>query len=194
MKITHVPVSYDVMERIQKAADRVGRPAGEVIQNTLLRQVEDMERLASTSDRSDEMIKRLKEDPENSKLDDLITENDASPKVTRKRRNAKSSEAQPTPLCGYDELKQYLDNIDETHLLNNIEKSGDGYVLSTTYENRKNDYPLSIIMQVAAVLAVLGEFEKAETVHRLSWENLSPSYDKVANGIIKRFILPWPSA
>jgi hypothetical protein len=96
-------------------------------------------------------------------------------------------------LCRFSDLKSYLTEIEELDLLENIESEGDRYGVSQTYREREANYAKSIRLQVAAMLAVLGEFERAEAVHKIAWEILSPSYDKVANGIIQRFIQPRPN-
>lgn len=97
-------------------------------------------------------------------------------------------------LCSYEELKDYLVKIDEVVLLSYIEEKDGGYVLSGDFYSSGVESQPSVIMQIASMLAVLGEFELADQVHKLEWRHLSNAYDKKANGILQRFIQAWSIA
>lgn len=95
-------------------------------------------------------------------------------------------------MCEWDDLAAYLEEVNQSVLLKYIDGSEGRYKASDLFHSRKIDRQASVRMQVAASLAVLGAFEEADKVHNLRWENLSPAYDKITNGILQRFMLPWP--
>ena len=88
------------------------------------------------------------------------------------------------PWCSIEELREYLNSIEQPELLNNLDFTGSRIVLSATY---RYDYAPSIKRQVASVLAVLGEYELANSVHKITWGDLSPAGEKVSLQIIQRF-------
>ena len=96
-------------------------------------------------------------------------------------------------LCKWDDLEAYLDEVNQKVLLQYIDRDDDGYKASDLFHSLQIERQPSVKMQVAASLAVLGAFKEAEKVHSLRWENLGPAYDKVANGILRQFMLPWPA-
>jgi hypothetical protein len=96
-------------------------------------------------------------------------------------------------MCEWDDLAAYLKEVNQSVLLQYIDGSDGRYKVSDLFYSRQIERQPSVRMQVAASLAVLGAFEDAEKVHNLRWENLSPAYDKITNGILRRFMLPWPA-
>jgi len=93
------------------------------------------------------------------------------------------------PWVKLENLKKYLGEINELELLAYVKESGDGFSLD---EQKFSQVTLtSTFIQIATIFAVLGEFDTANKVHKIDWETLSPSGDKVANGILKEFIQPW---
>lgn len=93
-------------------------------------------------------------------------------------------------LCDWEDLKAFLEKLNESDLLEYIERDKNGYKPSALFYSREIDRQPSIKMQVAAMLAVLGSFGEAEKIHKLRWENLGPAYDKLTNGILRQFMLP----
>lgn len=93
-------------------------------------------------------------------------------------------------LCSWEELESYLEKLDESDLLDYIDRGGRLYKPSSLFYSREIERQPSVKMQVAAMLAVLGSFEEAEKIHKLRWENLGPAYDKLTNGILREFMLP----
>lgn len=89
------------------------------------------------------------------------------------------------PWCSFDELKNYLTQIDQEVLLDNVTTEDDGYKLSDIYF--KESYDPSIRMQIAAIFSVLGEYVEANKVHELQWSDLSPRGDNITNRILKKF-------
>ena len=73
-----------------------------------------------------------------------------------------------------------------------IKKKEDRYILSSYFDTSGVKNHPSVVIQIASILAVLGEFELADHVYKLEWKILGPGYDKKANGILQRFIKPWP--
>lgn len=95
-------------------------------------------------------------------------------------------------MCEWDDLAAYLEEVNQSVLIEYIDGSEGRYKASDLFHSLQIERQPSVRMQVAACLAVLGAFEEAEKIHSLRWENLSPAYDKITNGILRRFILPWP--
>ena len=87
--------------------------------------------------------------------------------------------------CTSQEMIEYLDSIGESELLDNLILSNTNILLSDLYHSR--NYTPSIRRQIASVLAALGEYDLANSVHTITWVDLSPRGDKISNGIIKRF-------
>ena len=94
------------------------------------------------------------------------------------------------PLCTFEELKDYLKEADSLDLLDYIKEIDGKYILN---ENKiKNVSWSSGRLQIAAMFMVLGEYNIAEKVHSLDWAELSGKGDKVANGILKKFMNSYP--
>ena len=87
--------------------------------------------------------------------------------------------------CEFIELEEFLEKLGASHLLENIEITDNEIRLSETFYSR--NYQPSIKRQIAAVLAVLGEYQLANKVHRLQWMDLSPRGEKITNSILKKF-------
>ncbi len=93
-------------------------------------------------------------------------------------------------LCTYDELRKYLAQRGEEHLLKYVREQGDRYEL-VREEFEKIKLP-SVQYQVAVVLVLLGEYSIAERIHSLKWVDLGSWGDKVGNDLLKRFMRPFP--
>jgi hypothetical protein len=87
--------------------------------------------------------------------------------------------------CEFGELAKFLEKLEASYLLENIEVTEKEIRLSDTFYSRT--YQPSIKRQIAAVLAVLGEYQLADNVHRLQWMDLSPRGEKITNSILKKF-------
>lgn len=96
-------------------------------------------------------------------------------------------------LTSYEELKKYLDEIEESFLLEYVERDGDRYTLNIQKcQDSSKISPQSVRLQVATVFSALGEHSIANEIHTLKWDDLNTWGDKVSNGILQRFIAPWP--
>ena len=96
-------------------------------------------------------------------------------------------------LTSYEELKLYLESIGESFLLEYIQRNEDGYELNKERCKDPSEInPPSVRLQVATVFAMLGEHSIAHDIHQLEWRDLSTFGDKVSNGMLQKFIAPWP--